>query len=442
MPSFSKPHFPRTQYAKEFAEQLLSNIPGGTVYSSGVFISGIRRVGKSVFVQRDLMPEIERQQAVAVYVDLAAAKENSISVAQAIRSAIDRRFEQDSIPAKNENGPSAVGRLVGFLRKRITPDVFHNFETKSIEITQKVIGNAAVLGGETSITKHLEKTEIDVQAITLRERIERLIDLNKKSVVLIVDEVQIALESQNGKGAMWALKSARDIIDNNINSSGRFLFVGTGSQRSMVNSMAARRSEAYYGAATETFRCLGDDFLHWYQAERLKSDPSQKIPSVHVLAQGFAVLGNRPERLTAVIDSIRHSHGNIDDQFLAACDLNVSFSNDTESIRLRELGDLCCAIFDRICMSTLKTKASVYDKAASSYYNQCVGTEVASHEVQAALNKLIANNFVYAVGAQLAESGGTQGHYHVVDENFAAHWNQMSKQDPGDQENDALAPKA
>jgi len=264
------PHFFRTKYAEEFSDKLLNNIPCGTIYSSGVFISGDTGVGKSSFLQKDLIPQLEKRNVLVVYVDLMIAKNKSMTVAKAIKSAIDE---------KTYGLLGTISRLLGFRDNNIT----------------------------------------------LKERIQFLINRNNKSVVLILDEVQIAQESQNGKDVMWALKSARDGIDNNINSRGDFRFIGAGSSAKIINSMAHWGSEAFYGARSEPFLCLDQDFLCWYQAERSQYNPAVPWPSLQALSTGFNLLGYRPERLIEVIDSLPQCKNlkSIDDIFIASCIASV-----------------------------------------------------------------------------------------------------------------------
>ena len=62
--------FHRPGYAEALAGQLLQ--PSGLQQGvrSGVFLSGIRRVGKTTFLRQDLIPALESHGAVVIYVDL------------------------------------------------------------------------------------------------------------------------------------------------------------------------------------------------------------------------------------------------------------------------------------------------------------------------------------------------------------------------------------
>jgi len=429
MTTQSKEYFPRAGYAKELAENLLASIPGGTIYSSGLFIAGIRRIGKSTFLKNDLIPEIERCGGIAIYIDLSSNSKKTQDPEAAIFGAIEARHAQIASQIKTSGGP--IARMMDFLKKKISADESQGLETTSLEITKKVGGSVAGFGGERSVTRRMERSSLGSDDDVLKESIERLIRLTGMSVVLIVDEVQIALEGASGKAAMWGLKSARDNINVDKNTPGRFLFVGTGSQTSMVRSMAARRSEAYFGSAIESFRCLGDDFLMWYKDKQTEATPSQRWPSDAALSAGFSVLGKRPENLTWTLHKASHTGSytgsprsrddgdDFDKYFLDLCHENILASNESESGRLRELGDLCCAIYDRLCGSALSNKVQVYSAQAMDYYRQRTQAKVTSQDVQAALNKLMGANFVCSVGVQHDGGPSNQGHYNAVDENFA-----------------------
>ena len=52
------------------AKRLLHPGPLDEDWRSGLFLSGLRRTGKTTFLRNDLIPALERQGAVVMYVDL------------------------------------------------------------------------------------------------------------------------------------------------------------------------------------------------------------------------------------------------------------------------------------------------------------------------------------------------------------------------------------
>lgn len=91
------------------------------------------------------------------------------------------------------------------------------------------------------------------------DALTEVVDQAKTNVVLIVDEVQHAITTDDGQQMMLALKSARDAINPRPDIPGYFLFIGTGSHRAMVGEMTARRNQAFAGATNVPFPVLGND---------------------------------------------------------------------------------------------------------------------------------------------------------------------------------------
>ena len=62
--------FHRTGYAQALARQLLKPGPLDQGLRSGVFLSGIRRIGKTTFIRQDFVPALLDHGALVLYVDL------------------------------------------------------------------------------------------------------------------------------------------------------------------------------------------------------------------------------------------------------------------------------------------------------------------------------------------------------------------------------------
>ncbi|MCE3608265.1 ATP-binding protein [Massilia sp. P8910] len=84
----------------------------------------------------------------------------------------------------------------------------------------------------------------------LAQVITELVDQAKRNVVLIVDEVQQAITTDDGNRLLLSLKAARDAVNPQPGTIGHFIFVGTGSHRAMVSELTARRTQAFDGAAS------------------------------------------------------------------------------------------------------------------------------------------------------------------------------------------------
>src|ERR1700676_21897 len=62
--------FHRRPLAEEMAAQLLRPGVLDQALRSGLFLSGVRRIGKTTFLKQDLIPALETDGAIVIYVDL------------------------------------------------------------------------------------------------------------------------------------------------------------------------------------------------------------------------------------------------------------------------------------------------------------------------------------------------------------------------------------
>lgn len=199
--------FHRESYAGQMAGQLLNPGPLDESTRSGVFLSGIRRVGKTTFLRQDLIPALEARGALVIYVDLWAdpAKSPSALVHEAVRQTLQQLQTKGSSLLKRIKGLNvgAAGLSFGFELDKV---------------------------GEPGGT-------------TLAQAFEALVAKTRANVVLIVDEVQQTLGTDEGQALLHALKAARDAVNAKPGTPGRFLFIGTGSHKSLLAEMTTRRSQ-------------------------------------------------------------------------------------------------------------------------------------------------------------------------------------------------------
>ena len=82
--------FQRPELAARMAAQLIRPGPLDEGLRSGLFLSGTRRIGKTTFVLRDLIPALEQEGAIVIYVDLWSNIEASPAtlVHDAVRAAL------------------------------------------------------------------------------------------------------------------------------------------------------------------------------------------------------------------------------------------------------------------------------------------------------------------------------------------------------------------
>ena len=72
-----------------------------------------------------------------------------------------------------------------------------------------------------------------------------------------------SLSSDDGINLLHALKAARDAVNARPGTPGYFLFLGTGSHKSLITDMSIRRSQPFNGAVAAAYEVLGRDFVQW-----------------------------------------------------------------------------------------------------------------------------------------------------------------------------------
>lgn len=355
--------FHRVGYAEELAKQLLSPSGLQTQVRSGVFLSGIRRVGKTTFIRQDLIPSLEVQGALVIYVNLWAdrAKSPTLLVLGAVRETLRQLQTPGSGLLQRFKGLN-VG-AAGFT---------FGFQLDSLGAT----------GGT-----------------TLAQAFEELIAQGRTHVVLIVDEVQQALNSDDGYNLLHALKAARDAVNAKLGTPGYFLFLGTGSRKSLITDMATRRSQPFTGAVAAPFDLLGRDFVHW-QLERAASAPGVILPSLDVAWEGFQVMGNRPEELLKALVQLQSTTIPPDQAFPIVCATlaAAAAAADVDLRAVEEFGELGQAIFSRIANGNEEGVSGLFSADALAYYSERVGMLVEANQVQNLTDKMIAANLIARLG--------------------------------------------
>ena len=253
--------FHRPALASSYAEALQGGSPFD--YRSGLFLAAPRRTGKSTFLRDDLVPEFQRRGLVAVYVDLWSDRQRDPAslIADAIKSAL-RDSDNWAVKALKTTGLTKVG---------LGP--FASFDIDKI-------GTA--------------------QGATLTDALRAIAQKSGTHVALIIDEAQHALSSEAGANAMFALKAARDAMNQGASKTNLAL-VFTGSHRDKLSNLMLRRDQPFFGASFLDFPLLGRDFTDAYTAwlnERLAKDNHFDAADVHA---AFQTLGHRPELLLNVL---------------------------------------------------------------------------------------------------------------------------------------------
>ena len=344
--------FHRPEYAAELSRQLIHPGVLEEGVRSGVFLSGIRRVGKTTFVRQDLIPALEKQGAVAIYVDLWT--DVSKSPASLVYDAVKATM------AKFQNPEP------GFLKR---------FKGANI--------------GAAGFSFGFQLDSVGAPGGTpLALAVEELVTAVDANVVLIVDEVQSALQSEDGRALLHALKAARDAVNTKAGARRHFLFLGTGSHKSLVTDLATRRSLPFTGAVRATYQVLGEDFVQW-QLKRVGAAPGAKLPSLAAAAAGFKTMGSRPEELLKALRQLQGVVGTPADQaFGIICQTLACAAADAELRAIEDFGELAQAIFGRIAEGDADGVSGIFSERALADYSRQTGVDVDPGQVQGLADKM------------------------------------------------------
>ncbi|ROL67804.1 hypothetical protein BLX41_21130 [Pseudomonas protegens] len=258
--------FRRPALALNIADGLVGS--GIQDYSSGLFLAAPRRTGKSTFLREDLLPECQSRGWLAVYVDLWANREKD--PAELIAAAI-------------------AGALVPF--------------EKGIRKLAKSLG-VEKLSFLRTLSWDFSKSQLP-EGATLTQALELLHSAAGKTVVLVIDEAQHALSSEAGLNAMFALKAARDQLNQgrDMDTSGLRL-VFTGSNRDKLAHLVLNRNQPFFGSSITPFPLLGRDFTKAYTAHlNAHLAPTNQF-NAEDLDQAFEWVGRRPEMLRSIIGQV------------------------------------------------------------------------------------------------------------------------------------------
>ena len=358
--------FRRPQLAAELAGRLLRPGVLDEGLRSGLFLSGLRRTGKTTFLRTDLLPELEGRGAVVIYVDLWS--DTKASPAALVQGALRQTLRQLATPRSP---------LLERLRR-----------LRGLELG----GMGFRFGFQ------LERLGEEGGA-TLAQALTEVVDQSGGDVVLIVDEVQQAISSEEGNQLLLALKAARDAINPRPGTPGHFLFLGTGSHRALVSELTARRNQAFAGATSLPYPLLDQAYVR-HVLKRLRQEGLDALPAEEAAWRAFQTLGHRPEEFLRALGQLRAhaSSGLAPDQLLPVIATTLrSSAADLELAKVEQIGGLATAIFDRVACSDGPARG-IFSAEAAAAYGEAIGREVRVEEIQPVVNELLAANVLMRVG--------------------------------------------
>lgn len=367
--------YPRTEFAEMLTKRMLHPRPAiDKMYQSGLFLSAPRRVGKTTFLRHDLIPSLQKEGALAIYVDLwsQANADPSYLVAEALKKITD---ELNTAGSRLLKGLKAVKNL-GF---GVGADGFH-FDIGLKDVTPETI----------------KDVNLSDAIIELRRQVNT-------DVVLVIDEVQHAIETPEGNNMLLALKAARDAVNTrqDATQNGHFFLVGTGSHRAKVQELVTRGNQAFKSAVSKNFPVLDEKFVRY--AMSMIAQDGEMTPSLAAANKGFQILGNRPEDLYQALgelfDEGEHTPETVDDAFLQIVHRRYLEAVNESLARVAMLGDLAVEIFDYICQNSqpgdAESTKGLYTANTLTIYRQHLGGKTVSvADVQDTIQTMLDENLI------------------------------------------------
>ncbi|WP_415145970.1 ATP-binding protein [Limimaricola cinnabarinus] len=249
-------HVPRAEDAARIASLLTPDPLTGSL--AGLFLAAPRRTGKTTFLRSDLIPHLANKNYAVIYVDLWS--DRSADPADLIVSRITTALEQHDglISRMRKNSPVDRVGMLGF----------------SVGLKE---------GGPWSGT--------------IADALEDLIKATGKDLVVIIDEAQQAVETDAGLNAMFALKAARDAINQAPGDRHLYLLM-TGSHRDKLSTLVQNRQAPFFGGIVRPFPPLGSSYIDSMAARVNEALAETAKLSPEDLEAAFDVVGRRPELLT------------------------------------------------------------------------------------------------------------------------------------------------
>ena len=352
-------HFARADLARSYLDAF------GLKLSSARGLFARRRMGKTEFLRRDLLPAARQRGYLVAYTNL-----------------WDSRAAPDSA-------------LLSALSDALEPQGVKAVLTKLGRPVRRLKASARIPGLEGAVEAELAAPRGDT-AGALREVMKQL-DRQKKPLLLAIDEAQVLARTVHSDFA-HSLRAALDIRKLRI----KVIFAG--SSETTLREMFARASEPFYNWATlEPFPLLGDEFVS-FTVKLMNSMIKNKL-TVEQGRQAFEALHRTPEFFKRFIERYMLYQPQGADAALAHTRASV-FSDEHF---LNQWNDMNAS--DRAVVTLLaRGEADLHGAHSLTLLSSWLGKPATKNTVAQALKRLQTHNVV----ARLAV-----GHYRVEDEAFA-----------------------
>ncbi len=349
------------RYARpELAQQYVNELTGKAFLSdarNGLFLAAPRRTGKTDFLKNDLMPALRAAGLLAMYVDLWSdrSRPRSELIAEVIGDAMDESL--------------------GFVAKTAKKMGLKTIKLKS---------NAGVFSSEMEIdTSKIGKDE----GLTLPRALHLLHQASEKTLVLIIDEAQDALTTNDGENAMSALKSARDQMRDAQQSN--LLLVMSGSHQDKLSRLLSSHAAPFWGSSITHMPTLGEAYANGLAELVSKEKPTLRHIDKQGVWQAFLASQKRPQLFEQLLgDVVQASNDAAAFDALLQARSNEWQAKDRESydLQFKNLSKEQRVILWRLL--ELGDSFRPFDAAALAFYTQQLGKKPSAVQVQRHLDKM------------------------------------------------------
>lgn len=347
---------------------------------SGLFLAAPRRTGKSTFLRQDLIPALTHLGWLPVYVDLWAKKDSDPGhlIATAVKSALT---QFDGVITK-------LAKASGLEKVNVFGALVLNFQSAGLPPN-----------------------------VTLPDALEALQLAAGRPVVVVIDEAQHALSTPEGMAAMFALKAARDHLNQGFDAQQKLFLVFTGSNQDKLSRLVLKRDQPFYGCRVSKFPLLdrgySDDYTRFINT-KLASDNQFDIGDMWA---AFDLVGRRPEMLKAIIADLALEGGTES--------LHEKLNTGAQAFRSNIWGEMdsdfnaLSKIQQAVLIRLIKTGTAFepFKEASLAAYSADAGRRVSSSDAQAALAALREKNLVWQAA---------YGDYALEDESMATWYNSQA----------------
>lgn len=353
-------HFARPELAEAYLKAFDLKLSS----ARGLFAR--RRMGKTEFLRRDLLPAAIEHGYLVAYTNL---WDNRSSPDGALVSALAEALE-----------PQGVSALFAKLRGPV----------KKVKASARIPGAA-----EGSLEAELATAATD-SATSLHQVLKQL-DKQKKALLLVIDEAQVLAQAAHSNFA-HALRAALDIRKDRI----KVIFAG--SSETTLREMFARASEPFYNwAALEPFPLLGDEFVAF--TVQLMNTMARNPLTLEQGKRAFDELHRTPEFFKRFIERYMLYQPQGDEAALVHTKTSV-FSDEHFLKQWNEMNPADQGVLTLLARGEVDMHGSASLAKLSAMLGKAATKNTASH----ALRRLQADNMVTRLAV---------GDYRIEDEAFA-----------------------